>query len=204
MDCVSSRVGNSMDVSGLLKVISGLWHRSFLQLGVSHFLVYWSVSHSVLHTLGTQQTSNSSLEELQHLWAADPFSYYNWSYGKNANLARNQRERMGKGNCSDHTPTKPFLNKHYLAICVLVHQSGCPICATAGDYFVLSSIFFIEFVWNAHMHTNYFSPSLTVVHSLDWPFRCVLSPALSFNLMWIDADMVTMIMTVGFTALLAI
>lgn len=118
MDCVSNRVGNSMDVSGLLKVISGLWDCSFLQLEVPHFLVYWSVSHSFLHTLGTQQTSNSSLEELQHLWAADPSSYYSWSYGKNANLARNQPERMGKGNCSDHPPqSRSLISVILLFVC---------------------------------------------------------------------------------------
>lgn len=192
MDSVSNRLGKSVDVSCLLKVISGLWHCSFLQLavqvldccpimacctGLSHTLSYTLLVHS--------KPGNSSLEQLQHLWAADPSSHYNWSYGKNANLARNQPERMRMRELVWPPPAKPFLNKRCLAICVPVHQSGCPICNAVGDYFVLSSVFFIDFLWNTHMHTNYIAPSLSVVYSLDWPFCCVLSPASSFDGMWI-------------------
>lgn len=148
--------------------------------------IYWctGLSHCPIHSWYTAIVAIApSLEELQHLWTADPSLYYNWRYGKSTHLARNQPETMRMTELIWPPPAKLFFNKCYLAICVPVHQSACPICAAAGDYFVLSSTFFIEIVWNAHMHTNYIAPPLSVVHSLDWPFCCVLSAALSFNLM---------------------
>lgn len=94
MDSVYNRLSKSMDISGLLKVMPGLWHCSLLQLAVQVLGCCPIMSSSTFPggltclTLcptcpwSTANLGNSSLEELQPIWAANPSSYCNWSSGK--------------------------------------------------------------------------------------------------------------------------